>query len=52
MTDIKFRLRTCDRFLKRIKSQPQFRQTYIIFKAIRDDLAKQQKKSTKIAAQG
>jgi len=42
--DIKVRLKTCDRFLKRIKNKPEYKQTYTLFKSIRTDLAKKLKK--------
>lgn len=41
MQNLKFRLQTCDRFLKRIKNQSEYKQTYRMFRAIRIDLAKQ-----------
>ena len=43
-TDIKQRLQTCDRFLKRIKNKPEYQKTYHMFRVIRMDLAKQLKK--------
>ena len=43
MRDIKIKLKTCDRFLRRIKNKPEYKQTYIMFKVIRTDLAKKLK---------
>jgi hypothetical protein len=41
--NLKYRLKTCDRFLKRIRNKPQYAQTYRMFRVIRTDLAKKLK---------
>lgn len=43
MNNIEYKLKTCDRFLKRIKDKPEYKQTYHMFRVIRMDLAKQLK---------
>jgi hypothetical protein len=44
--NLKYRLKTCDRFLKRIRNKPQYAQTYRMFRVIRMDLETQLKKKS------
>jgi uncharacterized membrane protein YfbV (UPF0208 family) len=44
-TELKSKLRACNKFLTFLKDKPQYKQTFVLFKAVRKDLVTEIKNS-------